>query len=308
MDYPKTLYKYSKFKPYTIENLEKGYVYFCPAYELDDQFECLINWRKYQGLYRERKIDVAIEVVEDLLRYYGFNIPNVHIKDYYNGCDLNKEKALKYMIFNSNINRDKAKRIVKGIEELQNLKLSEEAEEKLRKVVLMQDYVGIVSLAEENNNQVLWSMYANNYNGYCIEYDIETFLSNNPEYEQEFFKVKYDSDRQFDVIKEILRIVYKGIFVKLGVKIDNKLDDKLKQLIIDIATTKHTDWSFQREWRLVGKPENKDLILPIKAVYLGCNLRKTYREKILRVCRKRKIKVYYQTNDYETLQISFENK
>ena len=43
MNYPKYLLKYQKFKDYSRKMLETGYIYFCPANEFDDLFECAIS-------------------------------------------------------------------------------------------------------------------------------------------------------------------------------------------------------------------------------------------------------------------------
>lgn len=37
---------------------------------------------------------------------------------------------------------------------------------------------GICSFAEKKDNQVMWTMYANHYKGYCIEYDFSSELDN----------------------------------------------------------------------------------------------------------------------------------
>ena len=40
----KALFKYCKINKNTIDMLKNEYIYLCPAYKLDDQFECAINF------------------------------------------------------------------------------------------------------------------------------------------------------------------------------------------------------------------------------------------------------------------------
>lgn len=62
---------------------------------------------------------------------------------------------------------------------------------------------GICSLSEKNNNQVMWTMYAGKYEGYCIEYDFTDEVSN-PNF---LDSVLYKSERKFNIFEFLTAIV-----------------------------------------------------------------------------------------------------
>lgn len=302
MDYPKSLFKYSRFKDYSLDMIDRGYIYFCPANKLDDQFECLSSWEKYKDLH----LETIIEVVRETLSELGLNVPNIPFSSFYDGTSLNSEKVLKFIKNNESTLLEN--QIIKGIDfvkSMENISFPVEMEEGMKKTVLMQDFIGICSLAEDNRNQVMWAMYANNYNGYCIEYDVASFLINNPKFKDDLLKVNYSANREIDLIKSLLKRIYSELLINIGLPIEICNDEDLKSKLVKIATTKYLDWSFQREWRFIGIPNDKSIILPIKAVYIGKKLSMTNKRKIVQKCKKNWIPVYIQKDDYSTLEIDF---
>ena len=216
MDYPKSLFKYSKFKDYSLDMIYRGYIYFCPANKLDDQFECLCSWEKYKDLH----LQTIINVVSDALSELGFNIYQIPFSSFHDGTSLISTKVLEFLKNNdTNLSENQILQVIDFLKSMKNLSFPVEMEEGLKKTILMQDYIGICSLAEKNTNQVMWSMYANNYNGYCIEYDVESFLINNPKFKNDLLKVNYSLDREINIIKEILKRIYSELFMNIGLPI-----------------------------------------------------------------------------------------
>ncbi len=299
MNYPKSLFKYSKFSNYTLDMIDNEYIYFCPANKLDDQFECLCNWSKYENIH----IQAIYSAVKEVLLKLGILVPDIPLNELYTGTKFDKDKAIKYLKeHEKDFSNEKENIFLELIKSLENSSLPTELKEGVEKIVLMHNTIGICSLAEENINQVMWVMYANNYNGYCIEYDIDCAIKQNHDLIDNLVKVKYTNMREIDLFNCLL----KSFYSKLLFNIDTLNDDEFKKKIVDIVSSKNKDWSFQKEWRFIGKSDSKDIHLPIKAIYLGKNLSKTNAKKIINACKKKKIPIYFQKDNFVSLEINFE--
>jgi hypothetical protein len=93
------------------------------------------------------------------------------------------------------------------------------------------DVVGFVSLTEMANSMLMWAHYANNHTGVCIGWTVgeQQFPGNS-------FEIEYSEDRTE---------VGFGEFARADATID--LD-----ILYRILHTKHTNWSYEKEWRFQG--------------------------------------------------------
>ena len=307
MDCPKSLFKYRRFDKYTIDMLKTGYIYFCPANRLDDQFECSIGISKniLNGDI-DAEIKNMIPFIKNQISPYSNNkIENIDILNYFKNGKLNENAfrnlCNKYSPETSNIDINDAIKTINTFDNLYELD-KDNLEEAFKILYTMQEKIGICSLAELNNNQPMWTMYADNYNGYCIEYDFEKFIKENPNYKDELFKVIYSNSRKNNIIKIIIEIAFSQLFNKL--KLTNKNID-IKERIINIMCTKSIDWSYQNEWRIFSTPNNKSLKLPIKSVYLGKDIKKKNKQIICNIAKKCRFDVYLQYDDFEQTKLCF---
>lgn len=101
------------------------------------------------------------------------------------------------------------------------------------------DRLGIISFTESNDNQVMWSHYADNHKGMVIEFDTRSSLfTNNCSLEdyRQFKQVKYQSNRP----------------TSLGI-INETISETAVQLLDDSTAlfTKSNEWMYEKEHRLV---------------------------------------------------------
>ncbi|MCH6232574.1 DUF2971 domain-containing protein [Cognataquiflexum rubidum] len=145
---------------------------------------------------------------------------------------------------------------------------------------------------EEFYNQILmWSHYANNHKGFCVEYDLEP-LKRTTQFtrsESDFYKdkEKYIEERTSAIVKAgLFPIEYSANRVNIPVSKLNKLDldekgcliynCKIEDLIYKTMIVKSTKWKYEKEWRLILDEKisnyfNNKIPFPYaKTIYLGC--------------------------------------
>lgn len=140
--------------------------------------------------------------------------------------------------------------------------------------------IGILSLSETHDNALMWSHYCSNHQGYVIEFNSEHnfFRSNNKDY----------------VIENTSKVVYTN----------NRPNVTLERLSMkDLYFTKSTDWSYEREWRILKSIEKADtkiengnislFNLPteiVKGIYLGAAASDEFEASVLSAIEKNKLK------------------
>lgn len=137
-------------------------------------------------------------------------------------------------------------------------------------------------------NVLMWSHYASNHTGYCVEYE-NSFLLESSYYKECMCPVCY-SKEIFDISK---------YFVKFIESIQEKSIDKNIDFIYFSTIFKSIEWEYEREWRLITDNSNPNLInnnlLKIqqpKKIYLGTNIKKDYKEQIIDICKEKYIEIY----------------
>ena len=128
----------------------------------------------------------------------------------------------------------------------------------------------VMCFSECNNSILMWSHYAENHQGFCVEYDF-----NNTRIEKSIRKVNYSNIRKH----------IPSTFADGDAKTAN-------ELIYAAACRKSSEWSYEKEWRFVV---HKNVLNPfpfdvgayminvfsgIRAIYLGAKSKSKYQEEI----------------------------
>lgn len=140
------------------------------------------------------------------------------------------------------------------------------------------DRVGICSMSLSDdgypNNKVLWSLYAGEYTGFCVAYDIDRLVQN----------------EQFPWLVNRVTVKYQDDVPEVDV-IDFSSENLLLQKMLG---TKNQDWERENEFRLVfDKPGvrtyNK---AALKAVYLGFKMSDAHKQRIIDGLQGRGVDIY----------------
>lgn len=114
----------------------------------------------------------------------------------------------------------------------------------------------ITCFSEKNDSILMWSHYADNHRGLCVEYDFKGSEYRNP-LKQFLYPVIYET-KVFDATKSFLPC------------------SRCTDLFRHAAITKYQDWSYENEWRYVdvsvmpgSSPSSYLNVTKPKSVYLG---------------------------------------
>jgi len=275
---------------YSILALESNEVYLSSPSAFDDVFdsEIYVPWEDFES----HRIKTYAQWCKCDLT------PNASTEDAAN--------AFLMCIYNAVQNGDTIESAfsTEGQEELVKLQVSLFSKRMLRKMMVVNDW-GIALrdvLTEEYNrfskdlrqmfrvacftttpvSQLMWGGYANEHNGFCLEYTVNT-------------------DKEFDdVLHNIRPVIYcksrQSVTQALLESYDHNLSLKaLSDIYFNGALRKSIDWAYQNEWRLLLPPQEhgqkgfSKKFFPITKVYLGNRMSKDRREEIIGICKRKGI-------------------
>lgn len=151
------------------------------------------------------------------------------------------------------------------------------------------DYLGdstVVScLSEENKSILMWSHYANNHKGFCIEYSLKDFLDANL------------------IVKPVL---YQRELVDILKYESGTLSQNVG---LEQFYTKSIDWEYEKEWRIVHNAEsNSGVSIKIPqatAIFLGCKIESALKEQLLIIAKEKRIPCYQSVKDRYEYKLNF---
>ncbi len=246
--------------------LQDNLIKFTQAKYFNDQFELKPHIQKIANNIDELKRMLNSKVPEE----YG---------------ELYKKSGMFQIKFN-NITLDVNDKTLKDVMNSQRCKKL--INNKLNKE--MSNKIGLISLTTKKNNLLMWAHYASSHKGFVIQFDhkndffkTRTYL-NKENIENEIYlqKVNYDKDRPSECLYTL---------------------DKQSTLF-----TKSKEWKYEKEYRMIMPLEKiglneKSLYLEkfpanmIKAIYLGCNMKKRNKDTIISIIKDKEILKNVQVYD-----------
>jgi hypothetical protein len=166
--------------------------------------------------------------------------------------------------------------IIKIFNKKQDSSASDEVINALNNVIERRKVMGIYSLSQTYNHELLWAHYANSHSGFCIEYDLDLLLPTNKMDKLYSFPIKYSN--------KIPQVDISDISGKAALPIIQKL-----------AGTKSKSWSYEEEYRLITDQSGPFQYNhnAITAIYFGLRMEQDKRKRIMGELAGRGIS-YYQ--------------
>ena len=293
---PAILYKYKPFNEYTFDMLEKNYLYLCPAKDLDDESECNTSLDFYRLMDLETN-NLKRECVDQIIQ--------MMIKPYTSPENYERLVAMVKRITkpDGTIRPNYMREIAPELQELvpsidiapfvnyiiaipdmlNEPSIKPQLEKLLSYGVYSKERVGICSLSESKDIDEMWNnYYAEDETGCCIAYNVSDYPFN-----QSIFPVVYEDTRETNIIIQLASNF-------IGQLISSFSNGQIKADItqyLRLFLTKNTQWKYQREWRLIGDAGEKPIAPKIIAIYLGKNVSKENKIKMMEYCHKNGITI-----------------
>ena len=147
------------------------------------------------------------------------------------------------------------------------------------------DRFKISCFSESPYLMLMWSHYANEHKGFCIEYEVPEFSDESKELLTSIFPVIY-TDKRNNLAPAFLKWERSG---SPGI-------DGLCEMYKYGLLSKSMDWKYQKEWRLISLDNIIDVdendnceFFKIKKVYLGHNMKPENRKEIIQICKEKNI-------------------
>lgn len=287
---PIILYKYRPFDKYAFEMIEEGYAYLAPVQGLDDPFDCLNDFT-INDYYNENTCEITPKAIDYIIKLFcqrGIqNLSTKQVKELAFQCikedSLDYEKYPKIVVSSGSITRTTVEPFFVALnafnENFTRVIEAAKVDGFAQSAMSPSDRVGICSLSEKRDNKVMWSLYGNNYEGYCIEYDIPKRQEVTPN----LCPVIYTKRNNNKFIEKMIEYAM-GAFMRAVT--DGRLTGNIGASM-ELFCTKDTDWSYQAEWRLIANAGGKCRFLNIKAIYLGFKVKKSNENKMKKLAKEK---------------------
>lgn len=301
INFPPLLYRYCRFdeKGHYLDALEKQYLYLAPFDSMDDQFEGALNLPNIKDTETLEKIYGPA-----MMRYFLKKAVKANHQDMSTYNKYLKELEECEYSFEKMTEKSRELSIINGkqneFEEMERFFKSDEYREQSDAVAKLiagyREKLGISSLCEVNDSQIMWQLYGDNYKGFIVEYSITKedvpFLSM-------LYPVIYQKKRDFDPIQLYIDIFGNNIFK------DPNLIQNVKEFMVFSLLTKNLEWQLQKEWRLIGAKGQKVNAPSISGVYISKKIDPENLKIILDLQNKMGFTLYEMYNNYETTCIDY---
>jgi len=254
---PSSLFKYQSLtSSHTIENLQKRQIWFSKAEKLNDPFDCAAPYL------------IDLDATED-----------------------EWQSAYKQLL---RITRDGRSPVIN--EEMKTRyfsegKLNQKFRDDYHKIVFTlidrnprtYEKIGVVCLAEQPDNILMWSHYSNGHRGICLEFDTN-YLGETSRFHRVQYKKSYPIVKVVSLLSKTL--LHPTPFV-----------------------TKSIQWKYEKEWRLLSEQGDTGVqyhIKALKAIYFGCAISNHDIEKIIALPAKSAPRLYKMKRSEREFKLEIE--
>lgn len=303
-NFPSYLYRYRPCDDYSIDSLKDDKIFLSDPRKFNDPYDCAFMLTNF---------NVDNKFINQIL----LDDPNGFRKAY----DLNKKQLVK-LKKSPDVIKDLTRIIAKkNHPEHKNdpkklRDISKDYEKQFREMKLdineLKGHMGVVCFSEQYNSLLMWSHYAKEHTGFCVQYDFKS-LGYNSHLTRLLFPIIY-TNNIFPIDDYVNKGIYslkssfKNVFSSFMSGVDltemningNELNkEKMKfnnMFYVYAALNKYKGWEYENEWRYVIsnkkdlKSEFIDVPKPV-SIYLGAKADGN-KDAILEIGKDRNIDVY----------------
>lgn len=285
-EYPKSVFKYCNLNSNNhTDNFRKNQIWLSNPLNFNDPYDCSIT-------YDSEKIlnIIAFGNGHDILKDFSEEEMPTATKEDILSSDNPIQNLLIWVeeFINDAVSKEIFRNLIKDIRDMKEYILKDFNDRYRNKLK-------ISSFSEDHQSLLMWGHYANNHEGFCIQYDLSS-MDDNENLKKYLFPVNYNNVR-FDIT---------------DFYIDNVINKKGKDInrLIHSVLYKSEDWKYEKEWRFViseSEYDGKTVSTPKpKAIYLGSQIKEDHKEQFIKVCKENDIDVYQMKLDNKIYKINAE--
>lgn len=302
--FPSYLYRYRPCDKYSIDSLKDDKIFLSDPRKFNDPYDCAFMLTNFH---------VDNKFINQILS----DDPNGFKKAY----NLTKKQLTKLKK-----SQDVIKDLIRIIAKKNNLEhkndpktlreISNDYEKQYREMKLdvneLKGYLGVVCFSEQYDSILMWSHYAKEHTGFCVQYDFKS-LGYDSHLTRLLFPIIY-TNKIFPIDDYVNKSIYspksdfKNVFSSFMSGVDlsgmningNELNkEKMKfnnMFYIYAALNKYEGWKYEKEWRYVisNKKALKSEFIGVPkpiSIYLGAKADEN-KDEILEIGKDRNIDVY----------------
>lgn len=158
--------------------------------------------------------------------------------------------------------------------------------------------IGVSCFSETHDHALMWGHYSNRHKGFCVEYDMDVLIENNPKIAGQLIPVIYSDTRP---------IFDKNMISSFDIK-NGKVEaaEYANKYLTKTLVTKSKIWRYEKEWRIISKVSNgREVSFDcVSSIYLGAKASSELIEFMKELCLKEKINLYQYSIDIKTYKIN----
>lgn len=288
---PQKLYRYRSCSDLNIDAFDKDLIYAVTADKFNDPYDTLVYYN-LDSILEQTKVYCSEE-------FYNIFKHTLENKDFKFPKDI-------VQIFGKNNLENLRKKVISN-NDIDSLKLIIFRNTMKYKLIKTMSTIGntlkfvstIACLSESINSVIMWSHYAQNHEGFALEYDLKFLLRQN-NMNCCILPIIYN-DNRFNANNFLIWVLAK----ELG--IDAKNPDLLSHL--KMAIHKSTQWEYEKEWRIINseiQPNNTSRVTSLKfipkAIYYGERISNANKKILHNIAKEKGIKEYDMYIDFGSLK------
>ena len=292
---PNSLYKYKSFSSNNLEILNNDIIYLSDPKKFNDPYDCSLNMIANDLAKKAFKKNLK-SMIARMDRESKFTNEDIMFLDQTENLsyDLSRLYAEKYpieTIDGSYVDPDEYGKISSQIidKEFSNIYL--DLMERWNK----KENIFITCFSEIYDSILMWSHYANNHEGFCIEYNF-TNPGIHPITTNLLFPVYYQ-ENLFDASKFVEHMIINTPEQNRSINVEFNIN-----MNIYAAIVKAKEWEYEKEWRYVFPYiiSQDPMILRVpepKAIYLGAKISNKNKNKAIEIAETRNFEVHQMELD-----------
>ena len=164
--------------------------------------------------------------------------------------------------------------------------------------------MGAYCMCDTYSNDNLWEFYADNFEGYCIEYDLTNPCKSKGSLRliTNLYPVKYVKKKDDDWFRALFKMTIKAIS-KEGRANEFQGSLFFQHWMTEVLCSKKDVRSWEREWRVLGKADAKYLGPLISCIIVGHKINKDDFLAIQKYAKKNYYKLKITDIDYENQEV-----